>query len=154
MGNVSTRDENVKRSLILLDDKLVHNLEKKNNNTNTEINAKELGEENALKEICSVAKPASPGENEYDALRKRILNDLIKEREIYMNSQKDILYNIKEHPNSLKIPQTHNECFHDENKIYKCLKNMNDSTSTFVNSYARCCRYLREYESCVQKIKT
>ncbi|SBS97888.1 hypothetical protein PMALA_061790, partial [Plasmodium malariae] len=58
MGNVSTRDENVKRSLILLDDKLVHNLEKKNNNTNTEINAKELGEENALKEICSVAKPA------------------------------------------------------------------------------------------------
>ncbi|SBS83373.1 conserved Plasmodium protein, unknown function [Plasmodium ovale curtisi] len=90
-------------------------------------------------------------ESAYNTLRKKVIDDLIRESEIYINSQKDTLYNVKE--NTLKFSTTNNECFYDENKIYKCLKNMNESTSGFVNSYTRCCRYLRKYESCVQKIK-
>lgn len=90
-------------------------------------------------------------ENEYNKLRKKVIDDLIKENEMYINNQKETLYKFED-PN-LKVTQTNNECFYDENKIYKCLKNMNQSTSNFVNLYSRCCRYLRNYESCVQKIK-
>ncbi|ETW42332.1 hypothetical protein PFNF135_03342 [Plasmodium falciparum NF135/5.C10] len=89
--------------------------------------------------------------NEHYELNESLINDLIKENELYIKNYKDELININQ--DSIKIPQTKNECLYSENNIYNCLKSMNESTFGFLNSYSRCYKYLREYESCVQRIK-
>ncbi|CAD2103570.1 conserved Plasmodium protein, unknown function [Plasmodium vinckei] len=151
MGNINSQNEHNNKSLMLLNDDRSHKIPKacesnyiKNGVDTQVVTLNDIG--NIKK--CNIIENA---ENEYNELRKKVIDDLIKENEIYINSQKETLYKFKD-PN-LKITQTNNGCFYDEHKIYKCLKNMNQSTSNFVNLYTRCCRYLRNYESCVQKIK-
>ncbi|SCP04422.1 conserved Plasmodium protein, unknown function [Plasmodium ovale] len=151
MGNASSSDESARRSLILLDDNFLHNFQKRDEYAEEEKIDHVTAVHSNVEHNNSLGTPIGNAESAYNTLRKKVIDDLIRESEIYINSQKDTLYNVKE--NTLKFSTTNNECFYDENKIYKCLKNMNESTSGFVNSYTRCCRYLRKYESCVQKIK-
>ncbi|SBT34954.1 conserved Plasmodium protein, unknown function [Plasmodium ovale wallikeri] len=177
MGNASSSDESARRNLILLDDNFLHNFQKRDEYAEEEKSDHVIAVDSNVEPNSTLVTPIGNAvcnnrvadnkkgqshdilfffdypfvESAYNTLRKKVIDDLIRESEIYINSQKDTLYNVKE--NTLKISPTNNECFYDENKIYKCLKNMNESTSGFVNSYTRCCRYLRKYESCVQKIK-
>ncbi|CAD2091239.1 conserved Plasmodium protein, unknown function [Plasmodium vinckei brucechwatti] len=151
MGNINSQNEHNNKSLMLLNDDSPHKILKacesnyiKNGLDTQVVTLNDIGN-TKKKDIIENT------ENEYNKLRKKVIDDLIKENEIYINSQKETLYKFKD--SNLKIAQTNNECFYDENKIYNCLKNMNQSTSNFVNLYTRCCRYLRNYESCVQKIK-
>ncbi|CRG96146.1 conserved Plasmodium protein, unknown function [Plasmodium gallinaceum] len=163
MGNTTSKDEeNQKRNLILLDDNFLHNFQKKDNTIfEKKLNNIEkddnLHKNNIPTKINGSVKstksedPLNYKGEEYDKLRKMVIDDLIIESEKYISMHKDKLNNINK--DNLKIPQTNNECLYNENKIYDCLKNMNESTSDFINSYTRCYRYLRKYESCVQKIK-
>ncbi|CRG99964.1 conserved Plasmodium protein, unknown function [Plasmodium relictum] len=163
MGNVTSKDEeNEKRSLILLDDNFLHNFQKRDN-TVFEKKLKSLEKDdnlyknNELTEIDESVKSNKSEDSlkyngkEYDKLKKMIIDDLILESEKYINTHKDKLNIVNK--NNIRIPQTSSECLYNENKIYNCLKNMTESTSNFINSYTRCYRHLRKYESCVQKIK-
>ncbi|SCM21785.1 conserved Plasmodium protein, unknown function [Plasmodium chabaudi chabaudi] len=151
MGNANSQNEHNNKSLILLNDDCPPKFSKacESNYTKNVVDTQvvTINDIGNIKENIIIENT----ENEYNTLRKKVIDDLIKENEIYINSQKEAIYKFKD-PN-LKITQTNNECFYDENKIFNCLKNMNQSTSNFVNLYTRCCRYLRNYESCVQKIK-
>ncbi|KEG02031.1 conserved Plasmodium protein, unknown function [Plasmodium vinckei vinckei] len=151
MGNINSHNEHNNKSLMLFNDDRPHKIPNPcdSNYTKNGVDTQVV----TLNDIGNVKEHTiiENAENEYNKLRKKVTEDLIKENEIYINSQKETLYKFK-NPN-LKITQTNNQCFYDENKIYNCLKNMNQSTSNFVNLYTRCCRYLRNYEGCVQKIK-
>ncbi|CDU18174.1 hypothetical protein YYC_04698 [Plasmodium yoelii 17X] len=151
MGNTNSQNDHNNKSLMLLNDNYPHIFPKidETNYTKNVIDT-QIVTYNDI-EIVKKANIIENTENEYNKLRKKIIDDLIKENEIYINSQKETLNKFKD-PN-LKITENNNECFYDEDKIYNCLKNMNQSTSNFVNLYSRCCRYLRNYESCVQKIQ-
>ncbi|CXI45909.1 conserved Plasmodium protein, unknown function [Plasmodium berghei] len=151
MGNTNSQNDHNNKSLMLLNDNHSHIFPKacETNYTKNVIDT-QIGTFNGIDNIKKI-NIIENTENEYNKLRKKVIDDLIKENEMYINNQKETLYKFED-PN-LKVTQTNNECFYDENKIYKCLKNMNQSTSNFVNLYSRCCRYLRNYESCVQKIK-
>ncbi|KJP86421.1 hypothetical protein AK88_03974 [Plasmodium fragile] len=155
MGNsASSQNEHTGRRLILLSDELTQNSEKKNDaNVKGGIKLEETGK--TTRERTTAQMEPSGREQQYKELRSEILNDLIKEREKYMYSQIDPFYSA---PNGKddqfrETQMSNNKCIPDEQKIYKCLKDMNESTSGFVNSYTRCCRYLQRYENCVHKIR-
>ncbi|CAG9476649.1 unnamed protein product [Plasmodium vivax] len=149
MGNsASSQNEDTGRRLILLRDEPTHNCGKKNGAiVQSGIKLEETGD---------TTKMAPPGrEQQYKELSSEILNDLIREREKYMYSQIDPFYSADNGGDDefRAIQMSNNKCIRDEQKIYKCLKDMNASTSGFVNSYSRCCRYLQRYENCVHKIR-
>ncbi|SOV77948.1 conserved Plasmodium protein, unknown function [Plasmodium sp. gorilla clade G3] len=154
MGNIfSCYVEKERRGLILLPENYIrYNLNEDNYKKYEDKTVKtNIEKEKILNNDLSTKTNKSIHENEHDQLNETVINDIIKENELYIKKYKDELININEE--SLNIPQTKNECLYHENKIYNCLKNMNESTSGFLNSYSRCYRYLREYESCVQRIK-
>ncbi|EUD65553.1 hypothetical protein C922_04059 [Plasmodium inui San Antonio 1] len=155
MGNsASSQNEHTGRRLILLSDELTQKCEKKND-ANVEADIKLQETRNTTREQIT-AEVAPPGrEQQYRELRSEILNDLIRERENYMYSEIDPFYSEDNGgDNEIRASQmSSNKCISDERKIYKCLKDMNASTSGFVNSYSRCCRYLQRYENCVHKIR-
>ncbi|ANQ08076.1 Uncharacterized protein PCOAH_00024090 [Plasmodium coatneyi] len=155
MGNsASSQNEHTGRRLILLSDELTQNCGKKNDaKVQGGINLEETAT-TAQEQIS--AQMAPPGrEQQYKELRSEILNDLIREREKYMHSQVDPFYfaNNGGGDEFMSTQMSNNKCIPDEQRIYKCLKDMNASTSGFVNSYSRCCRYLQRYENCVHKIR-
>ncbi|GAB66371.1 hypothetical protein PCYB_091570, partial [Plasmodium cynomolgi strain B] len=155
MGNsASSQNEQIGRRLILLSDELTQNCENKNDaKVQDGIKLEETGN-TTLEQIT--AQTAPPGtEQQYKEIRSEILNDLIREREKYMYSQIDPFYSSDNGgSDEFRATQMSNsKCISDEQKIYKCLKDMNESTSGFVNSYSRCCRYLQRYENCVHKIR-
>ncbi|GAW80866.1 hypothetical protein, conserved [Plasmodium gonderi] len=158
MGNsASSKNEHVQKSLILLNDDLTYNLKKKNQGTNVEASGKKEEMENNVKEQYIAQVSLEEKERQYKKIRSEIVKDLIKEREKYMNKQKDTFHitNGDDSDDHFRDSQmNNNKCINDEHKIFKCLKNMNESTTGFVNSYSRCCRYLRKYENCVHKVGT
>ncbi|SPJ10845.1 conserved Plasmodium protein, unknown function [Plasmodium sp. DRC-Itaito] len=154
MGNTfSCYDEKERRGLILLPENYIrYNLNEDNYKKYEEKTVKKnIEKEKILNNDLSTKNNKTIHENEHYQLNEALVNDLIKENELYIKKNKDQLININEE--SIKIPQTKNECLYNENKIYNCLKSMNESTFRFLNSYSRCYKYLREYESCVQRIK-
>ncbi|SOV80025.1 conserved Plasmodium protein, unknown function [Plasmodium reichenowi] len=154
MGNTfSSHDEKERRGFILLPENYIrYNLNEDNYKKCEENKVKKnIEKEKILKNDLSIKNNKSIHENEHYELNEALINDLIKENELYIKNYKDELININQ--DSIKIPQTKNECSHSENNIYNCLKSMNESTFGFLNSYSRCYKYLREYESCVQGIK-
>ncbi|CZT98754.1 hypothetical protein PFAG_03181 [Plasmodium falciparum Santa Lucia] len=154
MGNTfSSYDEKERRGLILLPENYIrYNLNEDNYKKCEENKVKKnIEKDKSLKNDLSTKNNKSIHENEHYELNESLINDLIKENELYIKNYKDELININQ--DSIKIPQTKNECLYSENNIYNCLKSMNESTFGFLNSYSRCYKYLREYESCVQRIK-
>ncbi|SOV23172.1 conserved Plasmodium protein, unknown function [Plasmodium sp. DRC-Itaito] len=154
MGNsFSCHDEKKRRGLILLPENYVrYNLNDDNYKKYEEKTLKKnIEKENILNNDLSTKNNKTINEKEHNQLSEALINDLIKENELYIKKYKDDLINLNKE--SLMIPQIKNECLYDEDKIYNCLKNMNESTSGFLNSYSRCYGYLRKYESCVKKIK-
>ncbi|CAA9988114.1 conserved Plasmodium protein, unknown function [Plasmodium knowlesi strain H] len=154
MGNSSSsQNEHRRRRLILLSDEHTQNCGEKNDaKIQGGINLEDTV--NNTQEQTIVQMAPTGGEQQYKELRSEILNDLIKEREKYMHSQIDQFYatDSGDYNEFISTQMSKNKCIPDEQRIYKCLKDMNASTSGFVNSYSRCCRYLQRYENCVHKI--
>lgn len=172
MGNSPSRktdDSNCNKSLILLDDSFINNFQNQNDfifekkppnvileNTDTSIynkvHSKIIEDTSNKNEHIGILNKGS----NYEELRKQIINELIAESEKYINEHKQELNRFHKEQLAnpfLSINLTKNQCFNDENKIYECIKDMNKSTTNFVNYYNRCNQYLRNYENCVQKMK-
>lgn len=158
MGNTPSKDlENNRRNIILLDEGSINNFIKEDNHTCKHKTPEHKRCCKKFKEEKKQPYTNKSSENveqskEYERIRKEIVNNLIKESEEYITEQKGNL-NLRNLNNKLiTMNPVENKCAHDETKIYNCLKDMNDTTTTFVNTYHKCYQYLRKYEECVQKV--
>lgn len=173
MGNNVSKKEDVNnsnKSLILLDDSFINNFrsendllfEKKNpnvilENTNTPFykhDTSKTEEDHVHKnQLLALADRGS----DYEDIKRKIVNELIIESEKYINEQKQELTKLQKA--SLADPFSHvslekHQCSKDEMKILDCMKDMNRSTTSFVNYYNKCNQYLQAYEKCVHEGKS